>query len=159
MTTASSVSHNTGSQDMSSSAITSATATDTINPQLASYASYLKGVYVHLSKSHTSQHWTYLRRCEFVQLAMISGEELRHGKPEEKMVRLAQQGKIEIIMRHKIATDFESIFLPQLVVKPLPIFPCRVSLIEGVPGGGKSTLALHICHEWAQLRCFLFGTI
>ena len=23
-------------------------------------------------------------------------------------------------------------------------------LIEGAPGGGKSTLALHICHQWAQ---------
>ena len=23
-------------------------------------------------------------------------------------------------------------------------------LIEGAPGGGKSTLAFHICHQWAQ---------
>ena len=23
-------------------------------------------------------------------------------------------------------------------------------VIEGAPGGGKSTLALHICHQWAQ---------
>ena len=28
--------------------------------------------------------------------------------------------------------------------------PGRVYLIEGAPGGGKSTLALHICHQWAQ---------
>ena len=26
----------------------------------------------------------------------------------------------------------------------------RTILIEGAPGGGKSTLALHICHQWAQ---------
>ena len=26
----------------------------------------------------------------------------------------------------------------------------RTILIEGAPGGGKSTIALHICHQWAQ---------
>ena len=31
----------------------------------------------------------------------------------------------------------------------------RVLLIEGVPGGGKSTLALHICHQWAQYASFI----
>ena len=38
---------------------------------------------------------------------------------------------------------------PPLVVLPPPP-PGRVCLIEGAPGGGKSTLALHICHQWAQ---------
>ena len=36
-----------------------------------------------------------------------------------------------------------------LVVLPPPP-PGRVCLIEGAPGAGKSTLALHICHQWAQ---------
>ena len=74
------------------------------------------------------------------------------------MVRLAQQGKIETIMSDKISTDLESLFLPQplppLVVLPPPEFH-RVMLIEGAPGGGKSTLALHICHKWAQSASFL----
>ena len=26
----------------------------------------------------------------------------------------------------------------------------RIILIEGAPGGGKSTLALHFCHQWAK---------
>ena len=49
------------------------------DPEMTSYASYLKGVYIHLSQSRTSQNWTYLPRCEFVQLAMIRDKELRHG--------------------------------------------------------------------------------
>ena len=32
----------------------------------------------------------------------------------------------------------------------------RVLIIEGAPGGGKSTLALHICHKWAHDH-FSFG--
>ena len=80
---------------------------------------------------------------------MIKTEEVRRGGPEEEMIRLAQQGKIETIMSHKESIDLDNLFsfpLPPLVVLP----PGRVCLIEGAPGGGKSTLALHICHQWAQ---------
>ena len=147
---------------------------------LISYASYLRELYTSMSHSHTSQHWAYLSRCEFIQLAMIGDEEVRHGGPEEEMIRLAQQGKIETILGNK-----ENIALNQLFNKnycdtspppPPPSSPLlfsplmmevsrdpleglnllslqphpRTILIEGAPGGGKSTLALHICHQWAQ---------
>ena len=108
-----------------------------------------------MSQSHTSQHWSHLPRCEFIQLAMIKDEKMRRGEPEEEMIRLAQQGKIETILCHKESIDFDDLFpfptqSPQpLVVLPPPP-PGRVYLIEGAPGGGKSTLALHICHQWAQ---------
>ena len=66
------------------------------------------------------------------------------------MIRLAQQGKIETILSHKEPIELHNLFLPPpLVVLPPPL-PNRVCLIEGAPGGGKSTLALHICHQWAQ---------
>ena len=71
------------------------------NDPVSSYSSYLKELYTSMSHSHTSQHWTHLPRCEFIQLAMILDEELRRGGPEEEMVRLAQQGKIETILSHK----------------------------------------------------------
>ena len=63
------------------------------------------------------------------------------------MIRLAQQGKIETILSCKVSIDLDRIF-PPLVLLPLP--SRRVCLVEGAPGGGKSTLALHICHQWAQ---------
>ena len=44
---------------------------------------------------------------------------------------------------------------PLVVLPPPP--PGRLCLIEGAPGGGKSTLALHICHQWAQGASWLAG--
>ena len=122
---------------------------------LIPYASYLKELYLSMFHSRTSQHWSHLPRCEFIQLAMIKGEEVRRGGPDEEMIRLAQQGKIETILCNKESIDLHNLFpfppqSPQpLVVLPPPP-PGRVCLIEGAPGAGKSTLALHICHEWAQ---------
>ena len=43
---------------------------------------------------------------------------------------------------------------PLVVLPPPPPHP-RVLLIEGAPGGGKSTFAHHICHQWAQYASFL----
>ena len=119
---------------------------------LISYATYLKELYTSMSHSHTSQHWTHLPRCEFIQLAMITDEVIRRGGPEEEMIRLAQQGKIETILRHKESIDLHNLF--PFPARPLPLVvlppPGRVCLIEGAPGVGKSTLAFHICHQWAQ---------
>ena len=118
---------------------------------LTSYASYFREQYMSMSHSHTSQHWSHLPRCEFIQLAMIKAEEeIRRGGPEEEMIRLAQQGKIETIISQKEPVELQNLFLsPPLVVLPPPQ-AVRVCLIEGAPGAGKSTLALHICHQWAQ---------
>ena len=92
---------------------------------------------------------------------MIGSGELRRGDREEEMVRLAQQGRIEIIMCHKQSIDLNNLFLPPVpqmqplvILPPPPPYP-RVLLIEGAPGGGKSTLALHICHQWVQYSSFL----
>ena len=129
---------------------------------MTSYASYLKELYSSMSRSYTSQHWSNLPRCEFFQLAMIGSEGQRRGDREEEMVRLAQQGRIETIMSYKKPINLENIFqhqVPQnepLVVlpPPPPSYP-RVILIEGAPGGGKSTLALHFCEQWAHYASFM----
>ena len=111
---------------------------------------------------------------------MIKDDQVRRGGPEEERVRLAQQGKIEVIMRQKEEIDLSDIFLPSksqpppppsspllespmphqtsqpiLSISNLPPLKHRVTLIEGAPGGGKSTLALHICHMWAREAFFL----
>ena len=56
-------------------------------------------------------------------------------------------------MSYKEPMNLNNLFtidsMQPLVVLPPPA-PPRVLLIEGVPGGGKSTLALHICHKWAR---------
>ena len=116
---------------------------------LTSYAIYLRGLYSSMSHSHTSQHWSHLPESEFIQLAMIGSKGLRRGDREEEMVRLAQQGRIETIMSHKEQINLNNLFLPPPSPHP------RVLLIEGAPGGGKSTLALRICHQWAQYASFM----
>ena len=120
--------------------------------QLTSFASYLRELYTSMSHSNTSQHWSHLilPRCEFIQLAMIGAQGLRRGGPEEEMIRLAQLGKIETILSHKEPVELHDLFFPPLVVLPPPPPLGRVFLIEGAPGAGKSTLALHIFHQWAQ---------
>ena len=80
---------------------------------------------------------------------------MRRGGLEEEMIRLAQQGKIETILSHKIPIDLHSLFpFPPKFRQPLVILPPpppgRLCLLEGAPGGGKSTVALHICHQWAE---------
>ena len=128
---------------------------------LSSYASYLCDLYIDTSAhSHTSQHWSHLPRCQFVNLAMITDEPVRRGGPEEEIIRLAQQGKIETVVSHKEQITLSEIFNPPLVVLPSPSFQ-RIILIEGAPGVGKSTLALHICNQWAQGIPFLdrFDTV
>ena len=116
------------------------------------YAYYLRDRYTSMY-SHTSQQWTHLPRCEFIQLAMIGEEVVRRGGPEEERIRLAQQGKIETILSHNSHKSINLLdlfpFPPRSPLVVLPP-PGRVCLIEGAPGGGKSTLALHICHQWAQ---------
>ena len=137
---------------------------------------YLRTLYMSLSHNQTSQHWDYLPRCNFIQLAIVQAQRLRSG-PEEEIVKLSQHGQID-----KIMSQEEKITLNQLFnthkdcdacpppPPPSPLSPSllkqtsqddplenldlvpnpRTILIEGAPGGGKSTLALHICHEWAQ---------
>ena len=104
-----------------------------------------------MPQTHTSQHWVHLPQCEFIQLAMIKNEKIRRGGPEEKMIRLAQQGNIEMFLHHKESINLVHLFPSPQQSPNSPSSPLgRICLIEGAPGGGKSTLALHICHQWAQ---------
>ena len=81
---------------------------------------------------------------------MIKNEMIRRGGPEEEMIRLAQQGNVETILRHKESINLVDLFSsPQQSPNPPSSPPGRICLIEGAPGGGKSTFARHICHQWA----------
>ena len=82
---------------------------------------------------------------------MIKNKMIRRGGPEEEMIRLAQQGNVETILRHKESINLVDLFpSPQQSPNPPSSPQGRICLIEGAPGGGKSTFALHICHQWAQ---------
>ena len=141
-----------------------------------SHVDYLRVRYRSLSHSQTPQHWDYLPRCNFIQLTIARAQRLRSG-PEEKIVKLSQHGQIDKIMSQEEKITLNQIFKTNIdcdACPPLPSSPLspsqksqddplesldllslvlpnpRTILIEGAPGGGKSTLALHICHQWAQ---------
>ena len=141
-----------------------------------SHVDYLRVRYRSLSHSQTPQHWDYLPRCNFIQLTISRAQRLRSG-PEEKIVKLSQHGQIDKIMNQEEKITLNQLFNTQkdIVACPAPPPPSPLSpsllkqtsqddpleslnlvpnprtiLIEGAPGGGKSTLALHICHQWAQ---------
>ena len=127
---------------------------------------YLRTLYMSLSHDQTPQHWDYLPRCNFIQLAIVQAQ-----RPEEEIVKLSQQRQIDKIMSQEENFTLNQLFNahkhcddcpPRPPLSPLspsllkqtsqPLFRPnpRIILIEGAPGGGKSTLALHICHQWAQ---------
>ena len=75
---------------------------------------------------------------------------------KRKRKRLAHKGEIEPILKTKEPIELDGLFSTEpLVVLPPPLASPRVILLEAPPGGGKSTLALHICHQWAQGASFL----
>ena len=120
-----------------------------------SYASYLRRLYTGTNFKSNSQSWTgnvLLPKCEYIELAIIENKGLRQGDREERMVRLAQQGRIETILNHKEPIDLDKLFLISPLVE---LSPPRVLLIEGAPGVGKSTLARYICQQWANRASFL----
>ena len=126
-----------------------------IKQNSTSYVSSIRQLYTFLSNNHTSEQWTHLPRCEFIQLLIIEDIEVKLRRPKEETAKLVQRGKIETLLGRN---HYQSIELPNLfplpIQKPLVVLPppqpSRICLIEGAPGGGKSILALHICEQWAQ---------
>lgn len=88
---------------------------------------------------------------EFIQLTMTLGLQPQPGIPET-LSQLSQHQKIEDILLHEQSISLHDIFSPS----PQDLSPHsstqlpRVLVVEGPAGVGKSTLALRICHEWAQ---------
>ena len=66
-------------------------------------------------------------------------EQVQRRKIDDHFIRETITGKIDDILRRKVPITLKHIF-----EKPEQ----KKILIEGAPGCGKSTLSLHICHEW-----------
>ena len=78
---------------------------------------------------------------------MIQKEEIQRGRIDDEFVKLTITGKIDDILLLKTPVNLTNIFSE--------IGDRRnFVLIEGAPGCGKSTLALHICQEWAKGKLF-----
>ena len=67
---------------------------------------------------------------------------------EDDFVRHTITGKVDDILKKKVPIKLEKIFTSIREGQQ------RKVLIEGTPGCGKSTLSLHICHEWTEGNLF-----
>ena len=85
-------------------------------------------------------HWPPSVTDKVFSLAMIMPEQVQRRNIDDHFIRETITGKIDDILQRKVP-----ITLKQICEKAEQ----KKILIEGAPGCGKSTLSLHICHEWA----------
>ena len=77
-------------------------------------------------------------------------EQIRRGFDEDDLIRQKIiTGKVDKVLKCKIPIELKDIF-----VKVEENDQQKKVLIEGVAGSGKSTLSLHICHQWADEQLF-----
>ena len=86
---------------------------------------------------------------KFIRLAMIRAEDkLRQGQPDDSIKRKRKiDERVDKPYKEKDSIELENIF----TVEDQTI---NKVLVEGAPGSGKSTLSLHICHQWAVGKLF-----
>ena len=84
-------------------------------------------------------HWPPPVTDKVFSLAMIMPEQVQRRNIDDQFIHETITGKIDDILRRKVPITLEQIFEKSEQKK---------ILIEGAPGCGKSTLSLHICHEW-----------
>ena len=116
------------------------------------YLSYLKSLYKMKSQA------SYLEESEWLcpvsdhvpvcRLAMIMAKKVDRKHVENDFVRKTITGKVDDILQEKVPIELKDIFSKIEKEKR------RKVLLEGAPGSGKSTLSLHICHQWAEGNLF-----
>ena len=118
--------------------------------KLVDYRSYLLCLYNAKFKSFDlgDDHWSPPVTDKVFRLAMIKAEPVKRMNIEDDFVRLTITGKIDDILRRKVPIELKNIFAN------IKEGQQRKVLIEGAPGCGKSTLSLHICHEWMKGNLF-----
>ena len=109
------------------------------------YTAYLKSLYKAKTQASFSgdDHWPPPVTDKVFSLAMIMPEEVQRRNIDYHFIRETITGKIDDILQRKVPITLEQIF-EKIEQKKI--------LIEGAPGCGKSTLSLHICHEWVDER-------
>ena len=112
---------------------------------LKEFTAYLKSLYKAKTQASFSgdDHWPPPVTDKVFSLAMIMPKEVQRRNIDDHFIRETITGKIDDILGRKVPITLEQIF-EQTEQKKI--------LIEGAPGCGKSTLSLHICHEWVADR-------
>ena len=98
--------------------------------------------------------WDPLPQCGHIKLAMIREKGKRRGIADEEMVKHQMKGAVETIMASKVPIDKDKIFDSGLFDQER-----RVILVEGPPGGGKTSLAYYYGQKWASGNLSMFDIV
>ena len=120
------------------------------NPNMEDYTASLKSLYKAKTQVCTidDDQWPPPVMNRVFRLAMIMAEQVERTNIRDTFVRKTITGKVDDILRKKVPIELEDIF------KNIKQGERRKILIEGAPGCGKSTLALHICQQWVDGKLF-----
>ena len=113
--------------------------------KLKEFTAYLKSLYKAKTQASFSgdDHWPPSVTDKVFSLAMIMPEQVQRRNIDDNFILETITGKIDDILQRKVPITLKQIFEKTEQKK---------ILIEGAPGCGKSTLSLHICHEWVADR-------
>ena len=98
--------------------------------------------------------WNPLPQCGHIKLAMIREKGKRRGIADEEMVKHQMDGLVETIMASKVPVEKDKIFDSGLFDQER-----QVILVEGPPGGGKTSLAYYYGQKWASGNLSMFDIV
>ena len=89
---------------------------------------------------------------------MTKEKGMRYGHVADELSRQRAKGELEQVMAGKVLVDMDSIFNDGTFENARDSRPL-VILVEGALGSGKTTLAHHYCHEWANGNLTMFDLV
>ena len=117
------------------------------------YANFLQGKYRSGIPTVLNLDWPPPPTQKVFNLAMVTQEQRRYGRPNEEMVKLLLRGDVSGVMQRKDEVTLKEI---STSLHPSGRYSGgrKIFLIEGAPGAGKSTMAWHMCQMWEKGELF-----
>ena len=89
----------------------------------------------------------------YINLVMTSREKIQRGRVDKEHQALAQQGDTSEMINH-MSKQGQKVPIAVQDIFELDNGTCKVILIEGAPGSGKTTLFRYITRQWANGELF-----